>query len=80
MGRDKLTSMVESLAPDLPADAKARALTVHLLARIGAVDHEVEEWHRSQGTLERALAMAAEGDGDSKDFKVVGWCFGHGYD
>ena len=48
-GRDKLTEMVETLKPFLESDLKARALTVHLLARIGSIDHEVEEWHKCQG-------------------------------
>ena len=65
-GRDKLSEMVETLASYLESDSSARAMTVHLLARIGSVDHEVEEWHKCQETLERALALAKE---DSKGFK-----------
>ena len=65
-GRDMLLKIVEALAPDLESDLRARAMTVHLLARIGTIDHEVEEWHRCQETLERALALAKE---DSKGFK-----------
>ena len=56
-GRDKLTEMLETLAPEMESDSRARALTVHLLARIGTVDHEVEEWHKSQKTLEKALRL-----------------------
>ena len=64
--RDLLSKMAETLAPDLETDSRARALTVHILARIGSIDHEVEEWHKSQKTLEKALALANE---DSKGFR-----------
>ena len=59
--------MVETLKPHLESDLKARALTVHLLARIGSIDHEVEEWHKCQETLERALAMVNKED--SEEFR-----------
>ena len=68
-GRDKLSEMVETLAPHLESDSRARALTVHLLARIGSVDHEVEEWHKCQETLERALAMVDKVGSDRMLFR-----------
>ncbi len=62
--REKLKSLLERCA-DHPA---GDALAVNLLARLGAVDHEVEELSCSQEDLERALKAA---DGSEADGRFV---------
>ncbi len=62
--RDKMKALLEK-CPDHPG---GDALAVNILARLGAVDHEVEELHSSQEHLEKALKLA---DGSEADGKFV---------
>ncbi len=61
--RERLRSLLERAM-----ERDNSALAVNLLARLGAVDHEVEELATSQEDLERALKMA---DGREADGSFV---------
>ncbi len=70
--REKLQELVErleSLVED-SEDVVARALTVHFLARIGSIDHDVEEPHECQVSLERALRLILSTN-DFKDMAII---------
>jgi hypothetical protein len=53
------------------SDDCARALSVHLLARVGGINHEVEELHEGQVTLEKALRLVREDATEFKDLIIV---------